>query len=142
MKTKHAHIIEAMRLPAVPVYFPKSATEEKSMITVTSGYLGGNMTMAKSCICCHLPIIGNGDHFCHRKTCVDIRAAAERQRQINEHGKFILQYETFDATTEVMRFDDEGECHYHADLIREQVADLFIINPDGSTVNFTAQKVN
>lgn len=48
MKTKHAHILEAMRLPSVPVYFPKS-TEAKPVITVTNGYIGENMTMAKFC---------------------------------------------------------------------------------------------
>ncbi|QWZ64745.1 hypothetical protein [Aeromonas sp. FDAARGOS 1417] len=90
----------------------------------------------KYCICCHLPIIGNGDYFCNRKSCVDIRAAAERQRHIDEHGKFILQYETYDATTEVLRFEYAGERDYHADLIREQVVELFGINPDGSTVEY------
>jgi len=104
------------------------------MITSHSGYLREAMTMNRYCPCCHLLIIRNGDEYCHRQSCVDIRSAAECQRYINEHGKYILQYETFDATTEVMRFDDEGECYYHADLIREQVADLFVINPDGSTV--------
>lgn len=136
MKTKHAHIIEAMRLPSVPFVFSERAKPVSQSDVIQAA------SPSRICICCHLPIIGNGDHFCQRKSCVDIRAAAERQRQINEHGKFILQYETFDAKSEIMRFDDEGECHYHADLIREQVADLFIINPDGSTVNFTAQKVN
>lgn len=105
------------------------------MITTHSGYLREAMTMNRYCPCCHLLILRNSDEYCHRQTCVDIRAAAERQRHINQHGKFILQYEIFDATTEVMRFDDEGECYYHADLIREQVADLFVINPDGSTVS-------
>lgn len=104
------------------------------MITTINGLIGGNMTINRYCPCCHLLIIRNGDEYCHRQSCVDIRAAAERQKYINEHGKYILQYETFDATTEVMRFDDEGECYYHADLIREQVADLFVINPDGSSV--------
>lgn len=134
MKTKHAHIIEAMRLPSVPVVFPKRVIEGSSMITTTNGRIGENMTINRYCPCCHLLILRNSDEYCHRQTCVDIRAAAERQKHINEHGKYILQYETFDATTEVMRFDDEGECYYHADLIREQVADLFVINPDGSTV--------
>lgn len=27
-----------------------------------------------------------------------------------------------------------GDEYYHADLIREQVVDLFVIHPDGSTV--------
>ncbi|XAG67419.1 hypothetical protein MRM75_12150 [bacterium 19CA06SA08-2] len=90
--------------------------------------------MNKYCKCCHLLIIGNIDEYCLRQSCVDIRAAAERQRYINEHGKYILQYETFDAKSEALRFDDEGECYYHASLIREQVADLFVIHPDGSSV--------
>lgn len=92
--------------------------------------------MNKYCACCHLIIIGNGDQYCSRQVCVDIRAAAEHQKYINEHGKFILQFETFDAKSEVLRFDDEGECYYHASLIREQVADLFVIHPDGQTVEF------
>lgn len=92
--------------------------------------------MNKYCACCHLIIIGNGDKYCSRQMCVDIRAAAEHQKYINEHGKFILQYETFDAQSEVLRFDDEGECYYHASLLREQVADLFVIHPDGQTVEF------
>jgi hypothetical protein len=136
MKTKHAHIIEAMRLPSVPVFFPKSATEAKPVITVTNGYIGENMTMAKFCICCHLPITGSAAHFCNRKTCVDIRAAAARQRETEQHGKFILQYETFDAQTEIKRFDDEGERNYHASLMFDQVVDIPGINPDGTTVNF------
>lgn len=90
--------------------------------------------MNKYCKCCHLIIIGNSDEYCFRQNCVDIRAAAEHQRYINEHGKYILQYETFDAKSYVLRFDDEGECYCHASLIRAQVADLFVIHPDGSTV--------
>ena len=93
--------------------------------------------MTKYCKCCHLGIVyGDSDNYCHRQTCVDIRAAAEHQKYIDEHGKFILQWETFDAKTETLRFDDEGECYYHASLIREQVADLFVIHPDGSSVEF------
>ncbi len=104
------------------------------MISSHYGFLGEAMTM-KYCKCCHLLIIGNGDdYYCHRQSCSDLRAAAERQRQIDEHGKYILQWETFDAQTEIRRFDDEGECYYHAELIREQVADLFVIHPDGSSV--------
>jgi len=91
--------------------------------------------MNKYCPCCHLLIFRNSDQYCHRQSCSDLRAAAERQRQIDEHGKYILQWETFDAQTEIRRFDDKGECYYHAELIREQVADLFVINPDGSTVS-------
>lgn len=106
------------------------------MIITTNGRIGENMTMNRYCACCHLIIIGNGDQYCHRQSCVDIRTAAERQKYINEHGKFILQYETFDAKSEVLRFDDEGECYYHASLLREQVADLFVIHPDGQTVEF------
>jgi len=136
MKTKHAHIIEAMRLPSAPVFFPKPATEAKPVITVTNGYIVENMTMAKFCICCHLPITGSAVHFCNRKTCVDIRAAAARQRETEQHGKFILQYETFDAQTETKRFDDEGERNYHASLMLDQVVDIFGINPDGTTVSF------
>lgn len=139
MKTKHAHIIEAMRLPSVPVVFAKRVTEGNSMITTTNGRIGENMTLNRYCACCHQIIIGNGDQYCSRQICVDLRAAAERQKYINEHGKYILQYETFDATTEVMRFDDEGECYYHADLIREQVADLFVIYPDGTSVELRQQ---
>lgn len=90
--------------------------------------------MNKYCKCCHLLIIGNSNEYCHRQSCVDIRAAAEHQRHIEQHGKYILQWETFDAQTEIRRFDDEGECHYHAELMREQVADMFVINPDGSSV--------
>lgn len=108
MKTKHAHIIEAMRLPSVPVVFPKRITEDSSMITTTNGRIGENMTMNRYCACCHLIIIGNGDQYCSRQVCVDIRAAAARQHQIEQHGKFILQYETFDAQCETKRFDDEG----------------------------------
>lgn len=92
--------------------------------------------MTKFCICCHLPITGNGDYFCNRKTCVDIRAAAARQRETEQHGKFILQYETFDAQSEIKRFDDEGERNYHASLMLDQVVDIFGINPDGTTVSF------
>jgi len=135
MKTKHAHIIEAMRLPSVPVVFPKRVIEGSSMITTTNGRFGENMTINKYCACCHLLIIGNSDQYCHRQSCLDLRAASERQRHIDEHGKYILQWKTFDAQTEIRRFDDEGECHYHAELIREQVADLSVINPDGSTVS-------
>lgn len=134
MKTKHAHIIEAMRLPSVPVVFPKRATEDSPMIITTNGRIGENMTMNRYCACCHQIIIGNSDQYCSRQSCVDIRAAAEHQKYINEHGKFILQYETFDAKSEVLRFDDEGECYYHASLIRAQVVDLFVIHPDGSSV--------
>lgn len=90
--------------------------------------------MNKHCKCCHLLIIGNSDDYCHRQSCVDIRAAAEHYKYINEHGKYILQWKTFDAQTEILRFDDEGECYYHASLIREQVVDLFVIHPDGSSV--------
>lgn len=134
MKTKHAHIIEAMRLPSIPVVFSKREFEAQPMITITSGLIGQNMTINKYCPCCGLLIIRNGDQYCHRQSCSDIRAAAERQRQIDEHGKYILQWETFDAQTEIRRFDDEGECYYHAELIREQVSDLFVIHPDGSSV--------
>ncbi|QEE13601.1 hypothetical protein C1A23_25485 [Aeromonas hydrophila subsp. hydrophila] len=98
--------------------------------------IAGVIPMNKYCACCHLIIIGNGDQYCSRQVCVDIRAAAEHQKYINEHGKFILQFETFDSKSEVLRFDDEGECYYHASLIREQVADLFVIHPDGQTVEF------
>lgn len=98
--------------------------------------LQGGLLMTKYCICCHQAIIGNGDYFCHRQTCVDIRAAAARQQQIEQHGKFILQYETFDAQCETKRFDDEGERNYHASLMVGQVVEIFGINPDGSTVNF------
>ncbi|MGY4025874.1 hypothetical protein ACW5WQ_07955 [Aeromonas rivuli] len=90
--------------------------------------------MNRYCKCCHLIIIGNGDDYCSRQTCADVRAAAEHQKHIDEHGKYILQWETYDARTEMLRFNDEGECYYHASLIREQVADLFVINPDGSSV--------
>lgn len=90
--------------------------------------------MTKYCKCCHLIIIGNSDDYCARQSCVDVRVAAEHQKYIDEHGKYILQWETFDAKSEVLRFDDEGECYYHASLIREQVADLFVIHPDGSSV--------
>lgn len=103
------------------------------MITSINGYHGEGMTM-KYCKCCHLLIIGNSDEYCFRQNCVDIRAAAEMQKHIDEHGKYILQWETFDAKSEIRRFDDEGECYYHASLIRAQVADLFVIHPDGSTV--------
>lgn len=101
--------------------------------------LSWSLMMNRYCACCHLIIIGNGDQYCSRQVCVDIRAAAERQRQIDEHGKYILQWETFDAQTEIRRFDDEGECYYHAELIREQVADLFVIHPDGSSVEIRCQ---
>lgn len=134
MKTKHAHIIEAMRLPSVPVVFPKRATEDSSIIIATNGRIGENITMNRYCPCCHLLILRNSDEYCHRQFCSDLRAAAEHQKYIDEHGKYILQYETFDAITEVLRFDDKGECYNHADLIRDQVTNLFVINPDGSTV--------
>lgn len=134
MITKHAHIIEAMRLPSIPVVFSKRETEAPSVITTINVRIGENMTMNRYCPCCHLLIIGNTDQYCHRQSCSDIRAAAERQRHIDEHGKYILQWETFDAETEIRRFDDEGECYYHAELIRGQVADLFVIHPDGSSV--------
>lgn len=136
MKTKHSHIIEAMRLPSVPVVFAKRVTEGNSMITTTNGRIGENMTLNRYCACCHLLIIGNSDDYCHRQFCVDIRAAATRQRETEQHGKFILQYETFDAQSEIKRFDDEGERNYHASLMLDQVVDIFGINPDGTTVNF------
>lgn len=134
MKTKHAHIIEAMRLPSVPVVFAKRVTEDNSMITTTNGFIGENMTLNRYCACCHQIIIGNGDQYCSRQICVDLRAAAEHQKYIDDHGKYILQWQTFDAQTEIRRFDDEGECLYHAELMRGHVADLFVINPDGSSV--------
>ncbi|WP_324042580.1 hypothetical protein [Aeromonas caviae] len=134
MKTKHAHIIEAMRLPSVPVVFAKRVTEDNSMNTTTNGFIGENMTLNRYCACCHQIIIGNGDQYCTRQICVDLRAAAEHQKYIDDHGKYILQWVTFDAQTEILRFDDEGECYYHASLIRGQVADLFVIHPDGSSV--------
>ncbi len=136
MKTKHAHIIEAMRLPSVPVVFPKLATDASIMTVATNGHIMEKTNMARFCICCHLPITGSAAHFCNRKTCVDIRAAAERQRETEQRGKFILQYETFDAKSEIKRFDDEGERNYHASLMLDQVVDMFGINPDGTTVNF------
>lgn len=105
------------------------------MITVVNGYNGQAMTTAHGflkdyCEHCHLRIYvcdGPFYNYCARKSCVDSRKTIEQM-------KYIVQWETFAAETKTRRFHDAWSCYSFVKSIRGQVTDLFVIHPDGSSV--------
>lgn len=66
MKTKNAHIIEAMRLPATAVIFPTVVAKKTISLYIE---------LQPSNICCHcfLENKSNGDIYCSRQSCLTSR---------------------------------------------------------------------
>ncbi|ASI23388.1 TPA: hypothetical protein P2K97_004153 [Aeromonas salmonicida] len=124
--TKHAHIIQAMRLPAVRFCGPS-----RSSIRVSSSKRGEAMTIQSICPCCYLPINGNSDGYCDRQTCIDVRMAAERQKLINESGQYLVQWETFDAEIKHQRFDDIIKANEFYVGVHGNSVSAFLQYPDG-----------
>ncbi len=124
--TKHAHIIQAMRLPAVRFCGPS-----RSSIRVSPGKLGEAMTVQSICPCCYLPINGNSDGYCNRQTCIDVRMAEERQKLIDESGDFLVQWETMDADIKYQRFDDEEKAKTFYVGVYANSISAFLQYPDG-----------
>jgi hypothetical protein len=124
--TKHAHIIQAMRLPAARFCGPS-----RPSIRVLPGKLRDAMTIQTICPCCYLPITGNSDGYCNRRTCLDVRMAAERQKLIAEHGKYLVQWETMDAEIKHQRFDDKGKAEEFYVGVNANSVSAFLLYPDG-----------
>lgn len=124
--TKHAHIIQAMRLPAVRFCGPS-----RSSIRVSPSKLGEAMTVQSICPCCYLPINGNSDGYCNRQTCIDVRMAEDRQKLIDESGDFLVQWETMDAEIKNQRFDDEEKAKTFYVGVYANSISAFLQYPDG-----------
>lgn len=124
--TKHAHIIKAMRLPAARFCGPS-----RPSIRVLPGKLRDAMTIQTICPCCCLPITGNSDGYCNRQMCLDVRMAAERQKLISEHGKYLVQWETMSAEIKYQRFDDKDKAEAFYVGVCANAVSAFLQYPDG-----------
>lgn len=124
--TKHAHILQAMRLPAIRFCGPS-----RPSIRISSGKLGEAMTIKATCLCCHLPINGNSDGYCSRQVCLDVRMAAERNKLIAEHGQYLVQWETMDAQIKHQRFADKDKAEAFYVGIYANSVSAFLQYPDG-----------
>lgn len=124
--TKHAHILQAMRLPAVRFCGPS-----RPSIRVSPGKLGEAMAVQSICPCCYLPINGNSDGYCNRQMCLDVRMAAERNKLIAEHGPYLVQWETMDAEIKHQRFADKDKAEAFYVGIYANSVSAFLQYPDG-----------